>query len=124
GILARNGTRQVWAESLVLSGLGREVYTVTETKPAKPLDPRPAPRWPDGQVALGSTNGSVDGYWGYPSETVMMEDGVNVAVDPYGQLANIEDAARVAPLQPWALGVYKYRQQRFLQDDPTYLNCK
>jgi hypothetical protein len=27
-------------------------------------------------------------------------------------------------MQPWALGLYANRQRRFLQDDPTYLNCK
>jgi hypothetical protein len=30
----------------------------------------------------------------------------------------------VAPMQPWALALYRNRQSRFLQDDPTYLNCK
>jgi hypothetical protein len=41
-----------------------------------------------------------------------------------GQLADIEDADRVAPFQPWALALYKHRQERFLQDDPMYLDCK
>ena len=27
-------------------------------------------------------------------------------------------------MQPWALALYRNRQSRFLQDDPTYLNCK
>jgi hypothetical protein len=27
-------------------------------------------------------------------------------------------------MQPWALALYTERQKRFLQDDPTYLNCK
>jgi hypothetical protein len=125
GITARDGTRQVWSTALTLTGTGRQVFTTSDDiKPAKPLAPRPSPRWPDGQVALGTTNGSVDGYWGFPSEKVLVEDGVSVATDPYGQLASVDDAARVAPLQPWALGIYKLRQQRMLQDDPTWLNCK
>ena len=37
---------------------------------------------------------------------------------------NIADAPKVAPLQPWALGLYEHRQQRQLRDDPVFLNCK
>jgi hypothetical protein len=124
GLQARDGTRQLWVESLTLTGTGRAVYSVTEQKPALPLSPRPTPRWPDGSVALGSTNGAVDGYWSFPSETVLVEDGVEVEMDQYGLLADLDDVAKVAPLQPWALGVYKHRQERMLQDDPMYLNCK
>ena len=39
-------------------------------------------------------------------------------------LARLADAPRVAPFQPWALGVYQHRQQRHLADDPGFLNCK
>jgi hypothetical protein len=124
GIVARNGTRQVWGETVTMTGTGRQVLDIADTRPAKPLAPRPAPRWPDGTVALGAASGSVDGYWSYPSEIALVEDGANVAMDAYGMLANINDAANVAPLQPWALGLYKHRQQRSLQDDPMYLNCK
>ena len=42
----------------------------------------------------------------------------------YGLLRNVADAPKVAPMQPWALQIYRQRQQRFLQDDPTFLNCK
>ena len=52
------------------------------------------------------------------------EAGVNVKMDQWGLLANIADAPKVAPMQPWALALYRNRQSRFLQDDPTYLNCK
>ena len=41
-----------------------------------------------------------------------------------GLLKNPADAARVAPLQPWALGLYRHRQSRQLRDDPMFLNCK
>lgn len=124
GPLARNGTRQIWADSIVLSGTGREVFTLNDRAPVKPLVPRPAPRWPDGKVALGATSSSSDGYWGYPDETALVEDGVNVSFDRYGQLENLNDAAKVAPMQDWALALYRHRQQRDLQDDPMYLNCK
>src|SRR5687768_13060097 len=117
GIRARDGTRQVWAESMTLNGTGRAVYAVTDKKPPVPLAPRPTPRWPDGSVALGAVSGSVDGYWSFPSKTVLVEDGVEVAMDKYGMLADLDDAAKVAPLQPWALGVYTHRQQRKLRED-------
>lgn len=120
GILARNGTRQVWGDSVMLGGTA--VYSVSDEVPAASTNP--TPRWPDGSVALGTISGSADGYWGFPSETALAEDGVTVQMDEYGLLANIDDAAKVAPLQPWALGVYKNRQQRSLQDDPMFVNCK
>ncbi len=120
GLRSRDGTRQVWGESVTVDGSA--VYTVSDETPAASTDP--APRWPDGTVALGTTGGNQDGYWGFPSETAMVEEGVDVEMDQYGLLANIEDAAKVAPLQPWALGIYKLRQQRFLQEDPMFINCK
>ena len=35
-----------------------------------------------------------------------------------GLLANIADAGKVAPFQPWAKGLYEYRQTTLLKDDP------
>jgi hypothetical protein len=123
GISARNGSRQVWARSVVVTATGREVFKVTRTPPAAPLSPRPVPKFADGTPRLGAMPGA-SGYWAYPSATALVEDGVTVAMDPYGQLKNIGDASKVAPMQPWALALYQDRQRRFLQDDPTYINCK
>jgi len=89
-----------------------------------PVPTRPTPRWPDGHPALGQSPNSVDGYWEAPSKTALVEDGVDVKMDQYGLLANLADAAKVAPMQPWALGVYQNRQRRLLKDDPTFINCK
>ncbi len=36
-----------------------------------------------------------------------------------GLLLNIADAGKVAPFQPWAKGLYEYRQKSMLRDDPT-----
>jgi hypothetical protein len=124
GIAARDGSRQVWGDSVVLSATGRRVLNVTLAPPPPPLQARPVPRWPDKQPRLGPIPGGVQGYWGFPSSTVLMEAGTNIKMDPWGLLANIADAPKVAPMQPWALALYKNRQSRFLQDDPTYLNCK
>ena len=65
-----------------------------------------------------------DGYWTNPGKTALVEDGVDVKLDEYGLLANINDAAKVAPMQPWALALYRHRQERQLRDDPAFLNCK
>lgn len=124
GIKARNGTRQVWADSLLQTTTGREIYTLADTSPVPTLAERPAPRWEDGHLALGATPSMADGYWGYPSQYTLVEDGVEVDFDKYGQLQNLRDAAKVAPFQDWALGIYKHRQQRDLQDDPTFRDCK
>ena len=81
GISARNGSRQVWARSVVVTATGREVFKVTRTAPPAPLSPRPVPKFADGTVRLGATPGA-SGYWVYPSATALVEDGMTVAMDP------------------------------------------
>ena len=125
GMRARDGSRQIWGNAVTLSDSGRQVYSVSSNAPAKPLTGRPVPRWPnDNKPALGAGPGGIGGIWSYPSEEALVEDGVNITMNEYGLLDNIDEAARVAPLQDWALARYVNRQQRQLQDDPTYLNCK
>jgi len=123
GIAARDGTRQIWGESVVQAATGRQVLNLTSTAPIAPKASRPAPRWPDGTPRLGWTS-TEGGYWGYPTATALVQAGANVAMNASGLLEDIDDAARVAPFQPWALGVYLHRQRRGLRDDPLYLNCK
>ena len=121
---ARDGSHQVWSRSTVMTAGGKAMLTAKAlTPPAAPLSPRPTPRAPDGHPRLGSLPGS-DGYWAYPSVTVLQQSGANVNMDAFGLLKNVADARKVAPLQPWALAIYQNRQRRFLQDDPMYLNCK
>jgi hypothetical protein len=123
GILARDGTRQIWAESLVQSATGKPVLYAVDTAPIPPESPRPTPRGPNGKPLLGAWNGE-GGYWGYPTSTVLMQQGANVAMDADGVLKNVADAPRVAPFQPWALALYEHRQRRHLADDPGFINCK
>jgi hypothetical protein len=125
GWKARDNSRQAWGEDVRYTESGTPVFPV-KVKPTSrmPLSSRPAPRWPDGHPALSGLPGTPDGFWTDPSKTVMIEDGVDVKTDEWGLLANIEDAPKVAPFQPWALGVYKNRQQRLLKEDPMYINCK
>ena len=125
GFTARNGSRQVWSNRMTLTQTGRQVLNVKPSTPPAPLAKRPTPTGPDGKPRLGALPGGVDGYWAFPSSTVLVENGVKVDIRPDGLLRNpAVDAAKVAPLQPWALSLYRQRQTRFLQDDPTFLNCK
>jgi hypothetical protein len=123
GLAARDNSRQMWATSVVTAA-GKEIFAVNTAPPPMPLQPQPTPKWPDGQPRLGSVVGGVQGYWAFPSGTALVENGVNATMDPWGLLKNIADAPKVAPMQPWALQLYKERQERFLRDDPMYLNCK
>jgi uncharacterized protein DUF6152 len=122
GIVARDGTRQIWGESVVLGATGRQVLNPHDVAPIAPESARPTPRWPDGKVRLGADEHG--GYWSFPTSTVLMEKGVNVPASRDGLLRSVADAAKVAPLQPWALGLYRHRQSRQLRDDPLFINCK
>src|SRR5690606_23145992 len=95
----------------------------SDMPPPAPISKRPTPRWEDGKPRLGAVDG-IGGYWAYPTSTALREQGVNVAMDADGPLANLADAATGAPFQPGAPELYKHRQERHLQDDPMFLNCK
>jgi hypothetical protein len=123
GIVARNGSRQVWANSVVLAAGNKKVFDNAVTpKPAANAPNGPAPKWPDGQVRLGPAPGQT-GYWGAPTATNLVQTGANVAADSYGLLKNIGDVDKVAPFQKWARDLYELRQRNLLRDDPMYLYC-
>jgi hypothetical protein len=128
GPRARDGSNQIWGDSIVLAGVGKPVLQMTpeaiaffkpstQTKAA-----RPTPRWPDGRPRLGPSPGET-GYWARPSAMGLKEDGVNVEIGPYGLLKNINEAAKVAPFLPWARDLFAYRQRTFTKDDPMSLQC-
>jgi hypothetical protein len=123
GIAARDGSKQTWAKSVTDKKTGKPVFTVSPQPVPAITQARPVPRWPDGKPRLGATPGST-GYWAYPSATSLVEAGVKIDVDGNGQLRNIADAAKVAPLQTWARDLYVLRQRNFLKDDPMFLYCK
>jgi hypothetical protein len=77
----------------------------------------PAPRYADGSIRMDRAPGE-KGYWDAPSATSLVEAGVNVQFDARGKLKNLADAAKVAPFQPWALELYRLRQQNNFADDP------
>ena len=123
--MARDGSPQIWGESITTGSENREVFhgAVDALSLAREVtQDRAVPRWPDGKPRLGAEP-EEEGYW-VPDTTTMVEAGVNVAMTSYGLLGNIADAARVAPMQEWALKLYETRQQNFLRTDPTYLECR
>ena len=123
GIAARNGSRQVWGNSVVMTSTNKKVFDVPAQAARNNQAAKPTPRWPDGHPRLGPPPGE-SGYWGSPSATGLVQSGANVQMDAYGLLKNVSDADKVAPFQKWARDLYELRQRNFLKDDPMYLFCK
>jgi hypothetical protein len=131
GIFARDGSLQMWGNSITLTSSRRRVLAMSPEALAalKPTPagktgraPAPAPRWPDGHPRLGPNPGET-GYWARPSSTLLVENGVRVEADANGLLKNIADAGKVAPFQKWARDLFEYRQRNFLKDDPMFVRC-
>jgi len=117
GVPARGDVSQAFAMSMVLAANGKKLFTAS-ARPRTAAARQPAPRWPDGQIRLGPAEGK-KGYWGGASASALIESTAgNIPMNKDGLLLNISDAGRVAPLQPWALAIYEYRQRNLLKDDP------
>ncbi len=96
---------------------GKDTLFTIKPTPASPSGP--VPRWPDGSVRLGPAPGQ-KGYWGSASVSALTETSKTpIAMEASGLLADYSDADRVAPFQPWAKGLYLYRQRNLLRDDPA-----
>jgi hypothetical protein len=123
GIAARDGSKQVWGNSVVLATGNKRVFNIPEEAPARATAAAaPTPRWPDGKPRLGPVSGTT-GYWAKPSASILMETGANVRANKNGLLANLADAPKLAPFQPWARDLFELRQRNRLADDPQYLYC-
>jgi len=121
GPVAKNGTHQIWGNSV--SAGGKKIFSVTPAAAGKSNPPSaPTPHWPDGQPRLGALPGQT-GYWSFPTAVSLVENGVNVQMDQNGVLKNIADAAKVAPFQQWARDLYVLRQKSNLEGDPMFLTC-
>ena len=117
GILARDGSKLAAGKALILPG-GKRLTEPSEAQAGQPRvrqAGKATPRWPDGHPRLGAVPAET-GYGSWPSRANLME--TNVKTDSYGLLANLADADKVAPFQPWAKGLYLYRQRSLLKDDP------
>lgn len=117
GVPARGEARQASARSVTLTKTGKKLFTAAAVR--KPVAAAaPAPRGPDGQVRLGPAPGK-KGYWGPASAKVIVENtGAKIQMSDDGLLVNLADAAKVAPLQPWAKAVFEHRQRTYFKDDP------
>jgi Family of unknown function (DUF6152) len=120
GWLARDGSKLASGRTIVLAS-GKRLADAPESEATPARDSaksRPSPRWPDGHPRLGVVPGET-GYWSNPSAASMIDTTAgSVSMDKDGLLANLADAGKVAPFQPWAKGLYEYRQRTLLQDDP------
>jgi hypothetical protein len=126
GIVARDGSKQAWANSIVAGNRRIFELAVVPSKPGNAAGGTrptpPTPRWSDGQPRLGPLPGE-RGYWGNPSSTALLQAGTTVATDSNGLLRNIADVDKVAPFQRWARDLYELRQRSFLKSDPMFLSC-
>jgi hypothetical protein len=75
------------------------------------------PRYADGKVRFDRVPGE-KGFWDTSGAASLVEAGKQIEFLPNGKLKNAADAAQVAPFQPWALALYKYRQANDFVDDP------
>src|ERR1700722_6255001 len=114
--LARDGSKQANAKVVTLAN-GKKLNAVPPRFVGTSEPSKPAPRWPDGHVRLGVVPGE-SGYWSSTPTSILEEAGASVRMNVDGLLANIDDAGKVAPFQPWAKGLYEYRQKALLKDDP------
>jgi hypothetical protein len=115
---SRDGENKAGGKSITLAS-GKKLLSATEAQmltPRPPVVAKAAPRWPDGHVRLGIGPGEI-GYWANASVSGLSED-PKVKMNRDGLLANIADAGKVAPFQPWAKALYEHRQGNFLKDDP------
>jgi hypothetical protein len=119
--LARDGSKAANAKVVILAG-GKRLKAAPAPFLKVSETAKPTPRWPDtggekGHPRLGFVPGET-GYWSSTAASILEETGANVRMNSDGLLANIADAGKVAPFQPWALGLYQYRQKALLKDDP------
>lgn len=119
GIAARDGSKLISGKSITLPGGKKLAMAPADIKLAPKNPPKKdAPKWPNGHVRLGVEPGA-KGFWADPSVGGLYEASAgNIRMSRDGQLANIADSAKVAPFQPWAKGLYEYRQKAMLRDDP------
>lgn len=117
GIEARDGGKRVYGKTVTVVG-GKKLSASANAVHAASSHNQPAPRWPDGHVRLGAVPGEI-GYWADPSAPSLVDSlAGKVRMNAEGLLANLSDAGKVAPFQPWARGLYEYRQRNLLKDDP------
>ena len=82
---------------------------------------RPAPRWPDGRVNIGTFPGE-KGHWIRQGRAQLASNPESIiAAGPGGLGTNL--SLTDVPFQPWARALYEYRQANFERDAP-HSRCK
>jgi hypothetical protein len=116
GSASRDSSKAIGGRQLTLA-TGKKLSAIPAPMPLVKEASKPTPRWPDGHPRLGFVPGET-GYWASVAGSNLFEAGANVRMNADGLLMNIADAGKVAPFQPWAKGLYEYRQRNLLKDDP------
>ena len=89
GISARNGSRQAWARSVVVTATGREVLNGERARRRRRRCRRARCRSSPTARRGSAPRPGASGYWAYPSATALVENGVKVDIDEYGLLKNV-----------------------------------
>ncbi len=126
GPAARDGSRQVWGES-VMQSRRRSARSTTSTTPdaeSASQSPRPTPRCADGKPLLGFEDAR-GGYWAYPSSTVL-DAGRRQRADERATACSRGSPTRRASrrFNRGRSASIEHRQQRHLATIPVFLNCK
>jgi hypothetical protein len=87
----------------------------------QPAPARPAPRWPDGRINLGTFPGE-KGHWIRQGRGQLATNTDSVTAAGNGGLQTNLKLADV-PFQPWARALYEFRQANFERDSP-HSRCK
>jgi hypothetical protein len=87
----------------------------------QPAPARPAPRWPDGRINLGTFPGE-KGHWIRQGRGQLATNTDSVIAAGNGGLQTNLKLADV-PFQPWARALYEFRQANFERDSP-HSRCK
>ena len=103
----------------ILSGIVLASPAIGQNRQQQPS--RPAPRWPDGHVNLGTFPGE-KGHWIRQGRAQLASNPESViTAGPGGFSTNLTMAD--VPFQPWARELYHYRQANFERDAP-HSRCK
>ena len=122
GWLARDGSKLASGRTIVLAS-GKRLAEAPETQLRRQARRRNQRRAGPMAIRGWASCPARTGYWANPSAASLVETTAgNIRMDNNGLLANLADAGKVAPFQPWAKGLYEYRQRTLLKDDPM-LSC-
>jgi len=94
---------------------------VAQNRQQQAAPARPAPRWPDGRINIGTFPGE-KGHWIRQGRAPLASNPESViAAGPGGLSTNLKLAD--VPFQPWARALYETRQANFERDAP-HSRCK